>query len=244
MAYYRDFAYVYDKLMASDIDYAKYAEYIRDIFSRCGISPELICDLACGTGNMTVELHRLGYDMIGVDISEDMLNVARSKTDNSVLFLNQNITSVDLFGTADAFTSCIDGINYILSPKSLFDMLKKIKTCFLSPGGIIIFDISSRYKLQNIIGNNTFIHNNRDVFYTWQNRYIKSKNISDMYLNFFVENSGGYKRFEERHLQRAYSEDEIKKIANAAGFETADAYDYLTFDNPNAKSERIVFVLR
>ena len=179
MAYYKDFAYVYDRLMVSDVDYDAYAQYINDIFSRYGKQANLLCDLACGTGNMTLALKNQGFDMTGIDISEDMLNVARQKAnDPSILFLNQNIASLDLYGTMDAFTCCIDGINYIISPKSLFDMLKKIKTCFINPDGLVIFDISSRYKLQNIIGNNTFIHNNKDVFYTWQNRYIDSNGFA------------------------------------------------------------------
>lgn len=245
MAYYKDFAYVYDRLMVSDVDYDAYAQYIKDIFSRYGKQANLLCDLACGTGNMTLALKNQGFDMTGIDISEDMLNVAREKVnDPSILFLNQNIASLDLYGTMDAFTCCIDGINYIISPKSLFDMLKKIKTCFINPDGLVIFDISSRYKLQNIIGNNTFIHNNKDVFYTWQNRYIDSKNLVDMYLNFFIYDKGAYHRFEERHLQRAYTEDEIIKIAKCAGFNTVDVYDYLTFNKPTKTSQRLVFVLK
>ena len=242
---YTDFAYIYDRLMKKDVDYEKWADYIENIFARYDKNPSLVCDLACGTGNITVPLARRGYDMTGIDVSEDMLNIAREKAaDNDILFLNQNIASLDLYGTMDAFTCMIDGVNYIISPKALLDMLTKIKTCFLEPDGLFIFDISTRHKLQNVIGSNTFIHSDHEVFYAWQNRYIEKKNLSDMMLTFFVKSGKSYRRFEERHLQRAYTEDEIRKIAKRAGFESVDAYDELTFDSPKPDSERIVFVLR
>ena len=201
---YSDFAYIYDRLMHRDVDYEKIADYIENIFAMYDKNPDLVCDLACGTGNITVPLARRGYDMTGIDVSEDMLNIAREKAaDNDILFLNQNIASLDLYGTMDAFTCMIDGVNYIISPKALCDMLTKIKTCFLEPGGLFIFDISTRHKLKNVIGSNTFIHSDSDVFYAWQNRYIEKKNLSDMMLTFFVKGNGTYRRFEERHLQRA-----------------------------------------
>ena len=242
---YTDFAYIYDRLMKKDVDYEKWADYIENIFARYDKNPSLVCDLACGTGNITVPLARRGYDMTGIDVSEDMLNIAREKaTDNDILFLNQNIASLDLYGTMDAFTCMIDGVNYIISPKALLDMLTKIKTCFLEKDGLFVFDISTRHKLENVIGSNTFIHSDKDVFYAWQNRYIAKKNLSDMMLTFFVKSGKSYRRFEERHLQRAYTEDEIRKIAKRAGFRQIDAYDELTFDPPKPDSERLVFVCR
>ncbi len=238
---YNDFARVYDRLMRADVDYEAWADYIENIFTRYRKNPSLVCDLACGTGNITIPLSRRGYDMTGIDISEDMLNIAREKADG-ILFLNQNIASLDLYGTMDAFTCMIDGVNYIISPLALADMFTRIKRCFLEPDGIVIFDISTRHKLKNVIGENTFIHSDREVFYTWQNRYIDKKNLSDMLLTFFVRQGGGYRRFEERHLQRAYSEGEIRAVLKRAGFERIDAYDELTFDPPRPDSERIVFV--
>lgn len=240
---YNDFAYIYDRLMKPDIDYAKWVDYIENIFSHYDKDVKLIAELACGTGNFTVPLAMRGYDMIGADISEDMLNVAREKASGlDILFLRQSITAIDLYGTADAFLCMIDGFNYILSPRSLYEAAKKIRTCFLEKDGLFIFDISSRHKLETVIGNNTFVYNEKDVFYTWQNRYIKSKHISDMYLNFFVKENSAYQRFEERHLQRAYSQKEIEYIFRQAGFAHIDAYQPLTFDKPRADSERIVFV--
>jgi len=241
---YKAFSEIYDSLMKPDINYSRVADYIENIFTIHKKNPDMVVDLACGTGNLTIPLARRGYDMIGIDKSADMLTVAREKTikDKEILFLNQDMTKLDLYGTADAFLCMIDGVNYCLNPNSLYNMFRKIKTCFLNPDGIVIFDISSEYKLSQIIGNNTFIHDENDMFYAWENRYIKNLKLSDMYLNFFVKEKGGYKRFCERHLQRAYSTDTLKAILTKAGFGKITTYGDFTFNKPTKKTERIIFV--
>lgn len=242
---YSDFASIYDKLMHNDVDYEKWADYIENIFDMYDVNPKLVCDLACGTGNITIPLAKRGYDMTGVDISEDMLNIARDKASGlDILFLNQSITRLDLYGTMGAFLCMIDGINYVLTPKLLEQAFKRMKTCFMDPDALFIFDISSRFKLQNTIGSNIFIHSDNDIFYAWQNRYIEKKNISDMMLTFFVRHRKIYRRFEERHLQRAYTENELRYMLKKAGFSSIDVYDELTFEKPRENSERIVFVCR
>lgn len=249
MASYNDFAYVYDSLMHSDVNYEKLADYIENIFAMYDISPDLVCDLACGTGNVTIPLAKRGYDMTGIDLSEDMLNVARQKSsDLDILYLNQNLTNVDMYGTMGAFLCMIDGINYMIAPKAVLKLFTRLKTCFMDPDALFIFDISSRYKLSNIIGNNTFIHSEPNIFYSWQNTYHEKHKLSDMLLNFFVRyndmEEGTYERFEERHLQRAYSVEELTFLLKKAGFTTVDTYESMTFNPPTDKSERIVFVCR
>lgn len=242
---YTDFAYIYDKLMKSDIDYEKWADYIENLFDMHGVNPTLVCDLACGTGNITIPLARRGYDMTGVDISEDMLNAAREKAARlDILFLNQSIARLDLYGTMDAFLCMIDGINYVIAPKLLEQAFTRMKKCFMNPDAVFIFDISTRRKLENTIGSETFIRSGKDIFYSWQNRYIKSKNLSDMLLTFFVREGELYRRFEERHIQRAYTEAELLHILKKSGFTQIDTYDELTFEKPRPDSERIVFVCR
>lgn len=244
---YKGFADYYDRLMQADMDYAKRTDYIENLFSYFDKSPELVADLACGTGGFTIPLARRGYDMIGVDRSEEMLTAARRKAADlgkDILFLCQDICRLDLYGTVDAFLCATDGINYIISPPLLFDMFKRIKTCFLNPGGIFIFDVSTEYKLSQLVGSNTFIHDERDLFYTWENHYIEKRKLSDMYLNFFVKENGSYRRFCERHLQRAYSEAELRTLLKRAGFEKIDVFDDLSFDAPKKTSERIIFAAR
>ena len=185
---YADFAAYYDRLMQQDLNYAQWADYIENLFGHYGLNPDLVCDLACGTGNITIPLAQRGYDMIGLDRSAEMLAAAREKPGaEHILFLNQDMTRLDLYGTVDAFLSMIDGFNYILSPQALLHMLQRIKNCFLNPGGILIFDVSSEYKLSNTLGNNTYIYDTDDIFYTWENRYLRSKHLCDMELNFFIK---------------------------------------------------------
>lgn len=247
MASYKRFADYYDRLMAEDFNYSKIADYIENLFIHYNINPQLIADLACGTGNITIPMAKRGYEMIGVDSSVQMLEVARKKAANEgqdILFLNQSITKLDLYGTCDAFLCMIDGINYILSCKSLLNMFARIKRCFLNPGGIFIFDISSFYKLSEVVGNNTFIHDGDDIFYTWENKYHQSMQLSEMYLNFFVKEKMGYRRFCERHLQRAYTKEEIIMALKKAGFADIDCYDELSFLKPKENSRRIIFAAR
>lgn len=244
---YTKFASLYDGLMNSDINYGNWADYIENIFDYYGKSPNLVCDLACGTGNMTFPLAQRGYEMIGVDKSFDMLSIAREKAAKSsldIMFLEQDLKQLDLYGSCDAFLCMIDGFNYILNPNSLYKIAKRIKTCFLEPDGLFIFDLSSEYKLSTYIGNNTFIHDGDGVFYTWENKFYKNTKMCEMYLNFFVKTKHGYDRFGERHLQHAYTEQEICKIFKCAGFESVDTFSPLSFDKPKKDDMRIVFVAR
>lgn len=245
---YTNFAKFYDRLMTIDINYEKIADFIENIFTDYDASPNLICDLACGTGNVTLALAKRGYEMIGVDKSVDMLDIAREKMqkeNQNILFLNQSITKLDLYGTCDAFLCMIDGINYIINPKSFENMLYRINKCFINPNGLFIFDISSYYKLSETIKNNTFIHDGDDLFYSWENRYYEKQKLLKMYLNFFAkEKNKGYKRFCEKHLQRLYTEDEIVKALEKSGFTDIKTYDGYSFEKPKKDSERITFVCR
>lgn len=245
---YNDFAYIYDRLMKPDINYERICDFIENLFIRYEKNPHLIADLACGTGNITVSMAKRGYEMIGVDISEQMLAVAREKAINEktdILFLNQDISKLDLYGTCDAFLCMIDGLNYIIEPKRIEYLFKRIKTCFLNPGGVLIFDISTQFKLSEIIGNNTFIHDHDDVFYSWENRYIKKLNLCKMYLNFFCKDKNGkYSRFYEEHLQRAHLVSELSSALKKAGFEKIETFDGFSFEMPTEKSERIIFAVQ
>lgn len=242
MMVYNEFAYIYDRLMNSDIDYDRWCDYIENLFDMHDCNPDTVCELACGTGNMTSILEQRGYEMCGIDLSPDMIQVAKRKVKTAKLVCADMI-SFKPEKRYDAFLCMIDGINYNIVPKSLLKTFKMVKRS-LNDRGIFIFDVSSRYKLQHIIGNETFIHSEEDVFFSWQNRYIEKYNLSDMYLNFFVSKGDLYKRFEERHLQRGYSENELKILLKKAGFSDISVYNELTFDLPNNESERIVFVCK
>ncbi len=248
MSSYKNFANYYDRLMHRDINYEKIADFIENIFDEYELDAHLVCDLACGTANITIPMAKRGYEMIGVDKSVEMLDVAREKAlgeELDILFLNQSISKLDLFGTCDAFLCMIDGINYIINPNSFLNLLYRIYNCFINPDGVFIFDISSHYKLSKTIQNNTFIHDGDDIFYTWENKYYEDKQLSQMYLNFFVkEDKKGYRRFCERHLQRAYTNDEIIKALKKVGFTDIKTFDGFNMSEPTEQSERVTFVCR
>lgn len=241
MESYTDFAYVYDKLI--DQDYEKWADYIEDIFKKHGVNPKLVLDLGCGTGSITNILAKRGYDMIGVDLSSDMLNVAREKAceDNlDVLYLCQDIREFELYGTVDAIICTLDVLNYITNPDDLKQVFSLVKN-YLNPDGIFIFDINTEHKLKNILGNNTFINEENGIFYTWENEY--SENTSYQYLTFFAETENGlYERFDENHIQRAYTTEEIKSRLLQNNMTLDAVYRLFSFQKPDEKCEKTIFV--
>ena len=240
---YDDFAKLYDNLIKQDINYDSICDYIEEIFRRYKKTPSLICDLACGTGNITLPMSQRGYDMIGVDISDKMLSIAREKsqeTHNDILYICQDLRKIDLFGTCDAFLCMTDGFNYITSLNSLKNIFKRIHNCFMNKGGLFIFDISSEYKLRNILGNNTYIYNTDDIFYSWENTYKPP--VCKMELNFFIKEKIGYRHFEEMHIQRAYSINQIKQALIDSGFSSVDVLGGYSFESPSEDEQRLVFV--
>ncbi|MBR1970463.1 MAG: class I SAM-dependent methyltransferase [Clostridia bacterium] len=240
---YNKFASLYDDLI-NDVDYKKWADYYFKIFERYGLKPQLGLDLGCGTGNMTIELSKRGVDMTGVDISEDMLMVARSKSeDENILYLNQDMTEFELYGTVSFVVSSLDCINYITDKRDLLKVFKLVNN-YLDPGGLFIFDINTDYKLECILGDNTFIIENENSFCAWQNEFDKKRKVCDFYLTFFNKNGENYTRFDEEHTERAYSIEEISCLLEKAGMKLLKVYDSLTFNSPKKDSERVFFVVQ
>lgn len=242
---YDSFARVYDKLQ--DTDYNSFVNYYEEIFERFGIHPELVLDLACGTGNITVPMAKRGYDMIGVDISEEMLGIAADKARDAecdILFLNQDMTEFELYGTVDAAVCALDGVNYLTLDGELEQLLALVKN-YLNPGGLFIFDINSEHKLKNILGGNTFVYDEEDVYCVWSSDFDDEDSICGFNLDFFIKGSNGmYERSEEYHEERAYSTDEIISAAEESGLEVVGCYADRSFDKPNDTSKRIFFVLK
>lgn len=238
---YNRFAYLYDELI-NDVNYEEWLNYYFKIFQRYGLKPSLGLDLGCGTGNLTTLFSDKGVEMTGVDISEDMLMVAREKSEGrDILYLNQDMREFELYGTVDFIVSSLDCVNYITDKRDLLKVMK-LANNYLNPGGLFIFDINTPYKLENVIGNNTFILENDDVFCSWQNEYDKKRKTVDFYLTFFCENNGVYQRFDEEHSERIYSIEEIKALIEGAGMRLLNIYNDLSFKAPTAKSERVFFV--
>ena len=247
LAAYEEFAFVYDMFM-DNVDYDMWVKYIHRIWEKEGIEPKLIAELGCGTGNITERLAKEGYDMIGIDISEDMLSVARAKADDNgitnILYSLQDMTEFELYGTVDVILSLCDSINYITEYDDLVSVFKQVNK-YLEPDGLFIFDINTEYKFKHILGDNTFADTEENAAYIWQNFYDENEKINEYYVNFFIKNNDNtYERTEECHYERAYSIEEIKNALSEAGLIFEHSYNAFSFDAPKEDSERIYIVAR
>jgi len=245
---YDAIAHIYDKIN-KDIDYASWADFCERAFGRyLKDKPEIVLDLACGTGSMTVELAKRGYDMIGVDISEDMLNEAYTRSIGAgILYLCQDMRSFELYGTVGAAVCCLDSMNYLLTED---DLLKCFKTLhnYLDPDGLLLFDVNTPYKFAHIYSDNAYILEDEidygdgelsAVFCGWQNSFDEESGICDFYLTVFDENEDGtYTRTEEHQRERCYDLDTIKNNLTLAGFEFLGCFGDFDFSAPNDTAER------
>ena len=211
MEQYTNFAKVYDLFM-DNVPYDKWVEQMKDILYKENIKDGLICDLGCGTGAITERLANLGYDMIGIDNSYDMLDVAMEKkyaSGHDILYLCQDMREFELYGTVRAIISRCDSLNYIRELSELKEVFAWVNN-YLDPNGIFIFDMNTEYKYQNILGDNTFAEVREQASFIWENTYDIDKRINEYDLNLFIKLEGdNYKKFEERHVQKAYTFDEI-----------------------------------
>ena len=247
MEAYESFASVYDMFM-EDIDYDMWLEYIKKICGKYNISPKLGLDLGCGTGNMTIRMAQSGIDMIGIDISEQMLSEAVQKSEKEglkILYLLQDMREFELYGTVDIIISLCDSINYVTEPDDLLTVFKLVNN-YLDPKGIFIFDVNTEYKFKELLGCNNFSQTADDAAYIWENFYDEEEKINEYYMNFFIKDahSEKYNRFEEFHYERAYGIDEIKALLAESGLEFLAVYDAFTFEPPKENSQRLYFVAR
>lgn len=187
---YNDFAYIYDELI-EDVDYEKWNSYIKEIFNRFNKNPKSLLEMACGTGNLSYYLAKDGYELTCFDLSDDMLAVAYNKLRkfNNVMLLKQNMVDFNIGKKFDGIISILDSINYITDESDLLNTFTRVRS-HLKEDGLFIFDINSPYKLKEIIGNNIFIEDKEDVFYTWQNYFDEENNIAEFYLTFCRKRKG------------------------------------------------------
>ncbi len=241
---YHSFAEVYDEL-TQDVEYQKRCDYVQQLIEQfMGRKPELVVDLACGTGSVTVELAKRGYDMTGIDASPDMLEVARRKAQQSgqdILFLQQEMQEFELYGTVDVILCLLDSLNYLLHQEDLHQCLHWVEN-YLNPGGLFIFDINTKYKLETLLPGNVFTDETEHVYYTWENAFDKEDGICMFDLNFFVRENGQYRRFEEVHYEKAYTRGQIKMALRQAGLQLLGEYEDLTMQAPQRRSEKIFYV--
>ena len=246
MEQYTNFAKVYDLFM-DNVPYDKWVERIRDILHKENIFDGLICDLGCGTGAITERLANIGYDMIGIDNSYDMLDIAMEKkyaSGNDILYLCQDMREFEHYGTVRAIVSGCDSLNYIQDLSGLEEVFSLVNN-YLDPGGLFIFDMNTVYKYQNILGENTFSEVRDQAAFIWENTYDNNKRINEYDLNLFIKLENDiYKRFEERHVQRAYTFDEIVSAINSSNMQLEKYLDADTYGDLRENTERILFIAR
>lgn len=243
MEAYTGFAQVYDLFM-DNVPYVQWSEYLISLLKSYGVEDGLVLDLGCGTGKMTRLLSDAGYDMIGVDSSEEMLEIATEAEQEEILYLCQDMREFELYGTVAAVVSVCDSMNYILEEEELLAVFRLVNN-YLDPGGVFIFDLNTLYKYRELLGEQTICENREDASFIWENFYDEEEQINEYDLTLFVqEESGLYQKFEETHFQRGYELLTIRRLLEAAGMEYVTAYDAFTREEPGEDSERIYVIAR
>ena len=242
---YNVFSSVYD-ILTENVDYNKIADKICSLLSLNGISGGLLLDLGCGTGTLSFLLEEKGFDIIGVDPSEDMLSVAIEKKydfNSNAIFLCQSGEELDLYGTIDCAVCSLDAVNHI-------DSLEKVKTAFsrvslfMNMGGIFIFDINTPYKHEKVLGNNTFVYDMDEVYCVWQNSFDKENQKTQIDLDFFIKNEDDelFERYSEDFCEYAYKPEDIFKFLEECGFELLSTFDDYSNKPVNDETQRITIV--
>lgn len=259
---YTSFASVYDKFM-DNVPYEEWGGYIHDLLCGYGVRDGIVLDLGCGTGTMTELLAGYGYDMIGVDNSEDMLELAMEKriaSGHDILYLLQDMREFELYGTVRAVVSVCDSVNYITEPEELREVFRLVNN-YLDPGGIFLFDFNTEYKYREVLGDRTIAEDRGECSFIWDNCYYEDEQINEYDLTLFIregaaagrdeaagenreENGALYRKYRETHFQRGYTLEEIRELINSAGLVFDAAYDMDTRGEVTKTSERICVIAR
>lgn len=258
---YTGFARVYEQYM-DNVPYEKWSEYICDILKEYGVKKgDIVLDLGCGTGTMTRLLAKAGYDMIGVDLSEEMLEIARFEHDDfpdndKILYLNQDMRDFELYGTVAAAVSICDSMNYITEEEGLLEVFKHVNN-YLDKEGIFIFDMNTIHKYEDVIGDRVIAENRDESSLIWENWYDKENKINQYNITIYSkvdfeedldENAGEmpvlYERMEEVHVQRGYTIEKVKELIEKAGMEFVAVYAEGTKEQPSENTERMYFIVK
>ena len=243
---YGSFACVYDKFM-DNVPYKEWGKYLKSLLEEQGISDGLMLELGCGTGSLTEILADAGYDMIGVDLSADMLDIAmekREQSGNNILYLLQDMREFELYGTVRAVVSICDCMNYILEEEDLLEVFC-LANNYLDPGGIFVFDLNTPYKYREILGDSVIAENREEGSFIWENEFDEETGINVYDLTLFLPREDGlYERDEEIHYQKAYDPEKVRELLEKAGLIPLAVYDAYTKDAPKPDSGRLTFIAR
>lgn len=267
---YTDFAQVYDELMdetpyelwknriveaMNEYGISKPVKSAEDFFEDRNITEEellesernLVVDLGCGTGTLTEMLYAEGYDMIGIDMSESMLEKAMDKKAESgseILYLNQDMRELELYSTVGTVISVCDSINYLTDEEDVRLTLGLIHN-YLYPNGLFIFDFNTDYKYREVIGDTTIAENRDDCSFIWENFYDPEEKINEYDLTIFVEEEEGlFRKFSETHFQKGYDKKQMEEMLVSAGFDIVKMIDSDTENEADDESERIFVIAR
>lgn len=256
MEAYTSFAAVYDTFM-DNVPYEEWGEYIHGMLCKYGVEDGIVLDLGCGTGTMTEILAGYGYDMIGVDNSEDMLELAMEKrieSGHDILYLLQDMREFELYGTVRAVVSVCDSVNYVTEPGELEEVFRLVNN-YLDPRGIFLFDFNTDYKYREIMGDCTIAEDRGECSFIWDNYYYENEQINEYDLTLFIQEKKPdetqsdqipqlYRKYKETHYQRGYTLKEIQVLLEKAGLVFEAAYDADSKEEPSDTSERICVIAR
>ena len=243
MEAYSSFAEVYDMFM-DNVPYEEWCEYMKQILAEYDIRDGLVLDLGCGTGKMTRLFAQAGFDMIGIDLSEEMLGIAREQESEGILYLQQDMREFELYGTVRAVISACDCMNYILEEEELLEVFKLVNN-YLDPKGIFVFDMNTRFKYEEIIGDQTICEHREDASFVWDNIFDEETGINEYELTLFIqhpEEKELFQRFQEYHYQKAYDVETVVALLEEAGMKVLAVYGEGTFEAPEEECERVYFV--
>lgn len=246
MSAYETFASVYDLFM-EQVEYDQWLSHIHAVWKKYGMTPQTILDLGCGTGSILLPLAKEGFDMIGVDLSPEMLTEADYKAMAEgvcVRLACQDMTELDLGEQADCILSLCDCMNYLTEDGQLAQAFGRI-AAHMKKESLFLFDMNTEYKFREVLGQNVFGAAEEAAAYIWENDYDEEEKINEYYVSFFIEQENGlYERVEEYHYERAYSMEEIEGALQAAGMELLEVTDGYSFESPRKESERLLFAAR
>lgn len=242
---YHTLAASYDQL-TEDVQYENLVDFLEKLFRRSRIPVKTVLDLACGTGSVTWLLAARGYETIGVDGSEEMLCAAaqKGKGDESMppIFLHQSMPKLDLYGTVDAAVCCLDSLNYLTDPREVRRTFERLHL-FVAPGGVLIFDINSRCKLESL-NDQVFLDETEDTYCVWRTEFARHTGLCTYWMDIFQKRGGAWQRSAEVHRERAYSVEELMQWLTEAGFEDIRLCGDRKLRPPKADEQRIFFSCR
>lgn len=246
MSGYGDFAYYYD-LLTENVDYESRCDYIYNLLADNGVGKGILLDLACGTGTLSMLLAQKGYEVIGVDASEDMLSVAQEKkyeSEADAIFLCQKMEELDLFGTINAAVCTLDSINHVTEEEKVREIIRRV-SLFMEDKGIFIFDVNTPYKHRAVLGNNTFVYDMDEVYCVWQNETDENM-LTTVSLDVFERDgeTDAYYKYSEQFQEKGYELSFFEKLLTENRFELIGIYEEMTTESVKDSTERAVFVAR